>query len=236
MQHEDFTGKAGRLGPGDVQWMTAGRGIMHSELPVFDYDADTPPVDAVALQLWIDLPAGKKMIKPSYQDKKASALAKATFPGGNVTVVSGESHGATGPVRPVAGCWFLDFRLESAGTEVWQPIPAGWTALVYGLTGTFSIGDDERKVEPHHAVLLSADSTQDGVLIRKHSGKAESRFVVIAGEPLDQPVVQQGPFVLTSREAAVQALRDLEGYKNGFERGRGWSSSIGNAKKPKGRR
>jgi redox-sensitive bicupin YhaK (pirin superfamily) len=225
MQHEDFTGHVGALRPGDVQFMTAGRGIVHSEMPAFDEDR---PVDAVVLQLWIDLPAAKKMVKPHYQEKKASQLGHATFDGGSVAIVSGESHGSVGPVRPVAGtCWFMDFRLLPGG-QVWQPLPEGWTAFVYVLTGTLAVGDGDKVIEPHYTAVFSSDKGENGVLLRKPSGKQETRFVLVAGEPLNQPVIQQGPFVTTSKEAAVQALRDYDGYRNGFEKARGWSSTIGN--------
>lgn len=225
MQHEDFLGNRGKLSVGDVQWMTAGRGIMHSEMPYFDEDN---PEDAVALQLWIDLPAAKKMVKPSYKEKKASALGKATFPHGNVTVISGESHGVSGPIRPLAGCWFLDFTLQS-GADTFQEIPAGWTAFIYTLEGTLMVGDSDTKIEPHNCVVLSASSAETGVRLRKNSGKADTRFVLIAGEPLDQPMILQGPFVVTSKDAAVQALRDFQNGKNGFEKAPGWQSEIGRA-------
>lgn len=221
MQHEDFLGNKGFLGPGDVQWMTAGRGIVHSEMPYFDPER---PVDAVALQLWIDLPARKKMVKPSYKEKKGAALAHATFPHGSVVIVSGESHGAVGPIRPLAGCWFLDYRMDM-GADTWQEIPPGWTAFIYVLEGSVVVGD-KTNVEAYHCAVLSDG---DGVRLQKVEGKKQSRFVLIAGEPLDQPLVMQGPFVVTSKEAAVQALRDFQSGKNGFEKAPGWQSEIGKA-------
>jgi len=237
MEHEDFLGNRGRLGLGDVQWMTAGRGIVHSEMPYFDPGLDKPP-DCVALQLWIDLPAAKKMVKPSYKDKKAGQLARAVFDGGSVVVVSGESHGAIGPIRPLAGCWFLDFRLESGG-ETFQEIPDGWTAFVYVISG--SVGVAECTVEAHNCCVLSTTGT--GVHL-SNASKKPTRFIVVAGEPLDQPVILQGPFVVTSKDAAVQALRDFQSGRNGFEKALGWQSEIGKAvgaaggrkKKGKGRR
>jgi redox-sensitive bicupin YhaK (pirin superfamily) len=227
MQHEDFMGNYGRLSKGDVQWMTAGRGVVHAEMPLVD---PAHPVDAVALQLWLDLPAAKKMVKPSYKEKKADALARATFEGGSVVVVSGESHGAVGPIRPIAGCWFLDYTLN-AGGETWQPIPEGWTAFVYVLEGVVAVGgqDDEvgvKEVGAQNVCVLSAAAGEEGVRLRSRS-KAGTRFVLIAGEPLDQPMVLQGPFVSTSRDGAAQALRDYQSGRNGFEKALGWRSDIG---------
>ncbi|BEJ13972.1 hypothetical protein CspHIS471_0311460 [Cutaneotrichosporon sp. HIS471] len=222
MQHEDFMGNYGRLSRGDVQWMTAGRGVVHAEMPVVD---PAHPVDAVALQLWLDLPAAKKMVKPSYKEKKADALARATFPGGNVVVISGESHGAIGPIRPIAGCWFLDFTLQ-AGGEVWQPIPEGWTGFIYVLEGSVAVGDERKEVDKQNVCVLSAEVGEEGVKIRSRP-RSGSRFVLIAGEPLDQPMVLQGPFVSTSRDGAAQALRDYQSGRNGFEKALGWRSDIG---------
>jgi redox-sensitive bicupin YhaK (pirin superfamily) len=227
MQHEDFMGNYGRLGPGDVQWMTAGRGVVHSEMPYFDPDPSQRSAAAVALQLWVDLPAAKKMVKPSYKDKKASALARASFPGGSVAVVSGESHGAVGPIRPVARCWFLDFTLDS-GAETWQQLPEGWTAFVYVLEGAVILGDSDENskntVPPHHCGVLTSSAGETGVRLHASS---PTRFVLIAGEPLDQPMILQGPFVVTTKDAAVQALRDFQGGRNGFEKAPGWQSAIG---------
>lgn len=229
MQHEDFMGNYGRLSRGDVQWMTAGRGVVHAEMPLGD---------AVALQLWLDLPAAKKMVKPSYKEKKAEALARASFEGGSVVVVSGESHGAIGPIRPIAGCWFLDYTLE-AGGRAWQPIPEGWTAFVYVLEGAVNVGGEReddggngkegkegREVAAHHTCVLTAAAGEDGVLLRARP-RSGTRFVLIAGEPLDQPMVLQGPFVATSRDGAAQALRDYQSGRNGFEKALGWRSDIG---------
>lgn len=226
MQHEDFMGNYGRLSRGDVQWMTAGRGVVHAEMPLVD---PAHPADAVALQLWLDLPAAKKMVKPSYKEKKADALARATFDGGSVVVVSGESHGAVGPIRPIAGCSFFDYTLDADG-QAWQPIPEGWTAFVYVLEGVVAVGGDGqdggKDVGAHHVCVLSASSGEEGVRLRSRS-RSGARFVLIAGEPLDQPMVLQGPFVSTSRDGAAQALRDYQSGRNGFEKALGWRSDIG---------
>ncbi|GMK53577.1 hypothetical protein CspeluHIS016_0101630 [Cutaneotrichosporon spelunceum] len=222
MQHEDFMGNYGRLSRGDVQWMTAGRGVVHAEMPFVD---PAHPVDAVALQLWLDLPAAKKMVKPSYKEKKADALARATFQGGSVVVVSGESHGAIGPIRPIAGCWFLDFTLE-AGGEVWQPIPEGWTAFVYVLDGGVTVGRPGKEVAKQNCCVLSAAAGEEGVWLRSRP-RSGTRLVLVAGEPLDQPMVLQGPFVSTTRDGAAQALHDYQNGRNGFEKALGWRSDIG---------
>ncbi|WOO81932.1 Pirin [Vanrija pseudolonga] len=224
MQHEDFLGNKGVLSTGDAQWMTAGRGIVHSEMPLFPDDG---PDSATSLQLWIDLPAAKKMVKPSYQDRKAASMGRAAWDRGSVTVVVGEVCGATGPIKPTGaeGMVFADFSLERAGSEAWAAIEAGHTAIVYVLAGTVKIGDTT--LEAHNAAILSSGEGETGVLLTKPSGRKPSRIVLIAGKPLDQPVVQQGPFVVTSREAAAQAVKDFTSGRNGFEKAPGWVSEIG---------
>ncbi|WOO84656.1 Pirin [Vanrija pseudolonga] len=227
-QHEDFTGNAGKLEKGDVQWMVAGRGIVHSEMPLFHDDpAKAEPTEA--LQLWVDLPADKKFIEPSYQEKKAADIDTVTPSDGvSVTVISGESHGVTGFVRPVGGCWFFDYKLSKPGASAFQQIPKGWTAFVYVITGKLQLGEDATPVDKHHTVVLSAEDDEDGVLLTRPEGTTdETRFVLIAGEPLDQPVVQYGPFVVNTQKQVMEALSDYGKGQNGFERAPGWKSKIG---------
>lgn len=226
LHHEDFLGNTGTLAAGDLQWMTAGRGIMHSEMPLF---GGPNPVPAEALQLWIDLPADQKMIEPSYQEKKAAEIDTVNpQPGVQVTVISGEAFGVKGFVRPVGGCWFLDFKLTDAGASVFQPLPEGWTGFAYVITGALQVGEEATPVDKFNSVVLSAEEGQNGVLLTRPEGTTEdTRFVLIAGEPLDQPVVQAGPFVLTSRQKAMEAYMDFQLGKNGFEGAPGWESKIG---------
>lgn len=229
MQHEDFLGNAGRLETGDVQWMTAGRGIVHSEMPLYD---ETSSDTAEALQLWIDLPAARKMGAPSYQERKAAEIATARPADGvAITVVSGESHGVAGFVRPESPCWFLDVRL-APGRTVWQPVPAGWTAFAYVLAGHLQVGAgaEAAPVGRHHTVTLSSEPAQNGVQLSAPDGAdGETRFVLVAGEPLDQPVVQYGPFVVNTQRQAMEAVADYQMGRNGFERAPEWKSKIGSA-------
>lgn len=231
MQHEDFTGAAGKLLPGDVQWMTAGRGIVHSEMPLFDEDP-AKRVPAEALQLWIDLPADKKMIEPSYQEKKAADIDSVQpTEGVDITVISGESHGVTGFVRPVGGCWFMDVKLTKAGASVFQPLPEGWTAFAYIITGKLQVGEEATPVDKHNTVVLSCENDQNGVLLSRPDGTdEETRLVLIAGEPMpDNTTIQHGPFVVNSRKEVVEAIMDYQMGRNGFERAPQWKSKIGSA-------
>lgn len=231
MQHEDFTGAAGKLEKGDVQWMTAGRGIVHSEMPLFDEDP-AKRRDAEALQLWIDLPAKDKMIDPSYQEKKAADIDKVTpSPGVEITVISGESHGVKGFVRPVGGCWFMDVKLQQPGATVFQPLPENWTAFAYIITGKLQVGEEATPVDKFNTVVLSSEDGQNGVLLTRPDGTdEETRFVLIAGEDLpENTTVQHGPFVVNSRQEVIEAMMDYQLGKNGFERAPNWKSKIGSA-------
>lgn len=221
-------GNHGKLGPGDVQWMTAGKGIMHSEMPYFDPDPSKRE-PSIALQLWVDLPEDKKFCEPSYQEKKAKDIDSVNPSDGvSVTVISGESHGVKGFVRPVGGCWFLDFKLSKPGVSVFQALPEGWTAFAYVVNGSLQVGEEATPVEKFNTVVLSAEEGQNGVtLTRPDNTSEETRFVLIAGEPLDQPVVQYGPFVVTSQKQAMEAIRDYQLGRNGFEGAAEWESTIG---------
>lgn len=221
-EHEDFVGHRGIIGPGDLQWMTAGRGIMHAEMPIHEPGKPNPQ----GLQLWLDLPAKMKGVEPSYQEKKASEITT-VHPSEDteIVVISGESHGEKGPVRPLGGCWYFDFKLKKKGAKVWQPLPQGWTSFVYLLTGSLIVSDGPPQ-KPYNTLVLSAEPSEDGVWLTSDSDE-ETRGVLIAGEPLDQPVVQYGPFVVTSQQEARQAILDFQGAKNGFEKAKTWKSVIG---------
>ena len=215
-QHEDFAGHAGTIGPGDLQWMTAGRGIVHAEMPLQESD-----VIPTGLQLWVDLPAEHKLCEPNYQELKDAAIPRVR-PNAlvEVKVIAGESYGTTSPVRTVSGVWYMDVRMQAKG-ELRQPIPAGWNAFLYTLSGDVDVNGTT--VPAFNTVVL--DQAGDGLEVRNVSGE-EARFVLIAGEPLDQQVVQYGPFVMDSREGIQQAFSDYQTRSNGFERA-DWQSKIG---------
>ena len=162
--------------------------------------------------------------------------------GVSITVISGTSHGTTGFVRPVGGCWFFDFKLTKPGAQVFQPLPEGWTAFAYIIKGSLSVGDNSMQSNnadkvhaKHHTLVLSTQPGQNGVLLRRPAAQAggeneeDTHFVLIAGEPLKQKVVQYGPFVVNTQEQARQAVMDYQMGRNGFEGAPGWKSEIGKA-------
>ncbi|GJN92769.1 hypothetical protein Rhopal_005807-T1 [Rhodotorula paludigena] len=230
-EHEDFKGHKGKIGPGDLQFMIAGRGIMHSEMPIHGPGKKDP----FGLQLWVDLPAKHKMVEASYQERRASEVLSAhPTPNVEVKVICGEAQGSpeegvvTGNVRPLGGCWFADFVMSKKGERVFHALPKGWNAFIYTLEGSILIGPDSSAlapVEQYHTAVLSNVEGENGVWLEAASDRA--RFVVIAGEPLDQPVVQHGPFVMTSQKDIMRTFQDYQLGMNGFEGAHEWQSEIG---------
>lgn len=221
--HEDFNGNKGTLGPGDLQFMTAGRGIMHSEMPHAD------KVTA-GLQLWVDLPQKLKMCEPRYRDLRAAEIPIASADDGKVTVkvISGESYGVES-VRDLAytPVWLLDVTIKPGG-RISQALPQGWNAFSYVLSGSANFGSDgsSQTVDQYHNVVFD----QAGDLVEAsvpEDAQEEANFVIVAGQPLDQKVVQYGPFVMNTQEEVYQAMLDFQTASNGFENMRGWESEIG---------
>ncbi|XP_035872665.1 pirin isoform X2 [Phyllostomus discolor] len=203
MAHEDFCGHVGQLNPGDLQWMTAGRGILHAEMPCSEEPAH-------GLQLWVNLRSSEKMVEPQYQELKSKEIPKPSKDGVTVAVISGEALGVKSKVYTRTPTLYLDFKLDQ-GAKHSQPVPKG-------------PDDAQQKIELHHtAVLGEGDSVQV-----ENKDPERCHFVLIAGEPLGEPVVQHGPFVMNTNEEISQAILDFRNAKNGFERAKTWKSKIGN--------
>lgn len=226
VDHEDFAGNKGSIGPGDLQFMTAGRGIMHAEMPRENPDGSPN----VGLQLWVDLPRNLKMCEPRYRDLRAGEIPSATVDDGRVSVkvISGQSHGVDS-VRDLAytPVWLLDVTIRPGG-KISQPLPLDWNAFAYILSGTpiFGSGDSTRPVPQFHNVVFEQKGNFVEASVSENAEK-EARFLLVAGQPLDQPVVQYGPFVLSSKEDVYQAMLDFQSSSNGFEKSRKWQSEIG---------
>ena len=225
VDHEDFAGNKGTIGPGDLQFMTAGKGIMHAEMPVQTEDIN------VGMQLWVDLPENLKSCEPRYRDLRAAEIPLATTDDGKVEVkvISGRSQSVESlkdlAYTPV---WLLDVSIKPGGS-ITQELPQGWNAFAYTLEGavTFSNGDRAGEtVTPYHNVVF--EQTGDVVTAHVEEGTSDgARFILVAGQPLDQNIVQYGPFVTTSKEAVYQAMMDFNTHSNGFERALNWESEIG---------
>ncbi|RFU75433.1 pirin iron-binding nuclear [Trichoderma arundinaceum] len=226
VDHEDFAGNSGTLYEGDLQFMTAGRGIVHAEMPRKQPDGS----QNVGLQLWVDLPKKLKYCEPRYRDLRAAEIPSVDVDEGRATikVISGQSHGVDS-VKELAytPVWLLDFLLRP-GAKVTQALPQGWNAFAYVLEGNVNVGQgaEAKKAEQYDNVFFK----QAGDVIHLATdadATKDARIIVVAGTPLDQPVVQYGPFVLNSEEEIMKTFSDYQGHENGFERAKNWRSQIG---------
>ncbi|XP_071951525.1 pirin-like [Antedon mediterranea] len=215
--HEDFAGHSGTISTGDLQWMTAGRGIVHSEMPGSDEGGHV-------LQLWVNLSKEFKMVEPQYQELKSKDIPVAKADGVVVKVIAGESMGKKSQVRTRTPTTYLDFRIQKGG-KVRQDLTRGWTAFAYILTGKalFGEGDKVKEGEAHQTIVLSDG---DHITI-ENKDETECRFVLIAGKPLGEPIKQHGPFVMNTEEELQQAIDDYRNARNGFEKARNWKSKSG---------
>nr|XP_045085302.1 pirin-like protein isoform X3 [Aegilops tauschii subsp. strangulata] len=212
--HQDFSGRKGTIRTGDVQWMMAGRGIVHSEMPAADGVQK-------GLQLWINLASKDKMIEPRYQEIESKDISQAEKDGVAVRIIVGEAFGVRSPVYTRTPTMYMDFTMQP-GSQLHQPIPEGWNAFVYIIEGEGVFGKENAvPASAHHCVVLGAG---DGLSVWNRSG-APLRFALAAGQPLNEPVVQQGPFVMNSRAQIQQAMEDYYYGRNGFEKASQWSSA-----------
>jgi len=200
MRHKDSAGNEGVLTPGSIQWMTAGRGIVHSEMP------EQEDGRMRGFQLWVNLPAKDKMVAPRYQEFAPEDLAVVTHDDGTeVRIVAGEHAGRTGPVTDIAvDPIYLDITLP-AGATIRQPTPLGHTAFAYTFGGE-GVQITGTPVPYRHLGLLSDG---EAVAIRNVSETA-SRVLLIAGAPFNEPIARYGPFVMNTREEIMQAFDDFK--------------------------
>ena len=202
MRHHDNQGNTGLLGPGSVQWMTAGRGILHSEMPEQEHGL------MQGFQLWVNLPARDKMCAPRYQDIPADAVPLITpAPGVQVRVLAGSLGDIEGPVRAVATApVYLDITLQPS-TQFSVPLPREHAAFAYVFEGETAIGDATAVQRGQLAVLDSGDS------VTLTAGKSGARMILVAGQPLREPVAKYGPFVMNTQREIVQAVEDFRAGK-----------------------
>ncbi len=205
MRHGDNQGNTGLLGPGSVQWMTAGRGIVHSEMPEQE--------DGLmwGFQLWVNLPAREKLTTPRYQDIAPERIPEVSLQtGSTVRVIAGEFNGTRGPVQAIATQpLYLDVRL-AAHDSFNTLVPESHNAFVYVYEGTLSIGQGEgtRTMKRGELAVLS-----HGLILAATAQDEGARFLAIAGHPLNEPVARYGPFVMNTPEEIRQAFVDYQGGK-----------------------
>lgn len=202
MRHRDSAGHEGLLENGGVQWMTAGHGLIHSEIP------EQEDGRMEGFQLWLNLPGKDKLCAPWYRDFPANQLPRYDLPGGiTVTVIAGESRGVAGAVtRAVTQPLYLDVHLP-AGTDFAHLLPAGHNAFVVVYRGAVDIAG--QRVPEKQLAILDNDTAADGV---RFSAQEDSRLLLIAGQPLNEPIAQYGPFVMNTEQEIYQAIND---YRSG---------------------
>ncbi len=206
-EHRDSAGNHGILGPGDVQWMTAGAGVVHSETPEKDFNAAGGRLHG--LQLWVNLPADQKMIEPRYQDTPGSAIPVVDLPdgAGTVKVIAGEAEGEGAVIDTRTPIQYLHFTLQP-GKRHTQAVPAGHNGFVYTLSGRGAAAGTD--VPPQHLGILT-----DGDRLELAAGDEPWSVLLITGRPLDEPVARWGPFVMNTEAQVQQALDDFRAGRLG---------------------
>ena len=194
-RHKDSAGNEGYLTDGSVQWMTAGKGVIHSEMP------EQTEGLVRGFQLWLNLPKEKKMIEPAYNDIPSDKIPIVNVPGGQVKIISGTFLGITGPGISHTEVLYYDISLDN-GSDITVPIEDGWNSFCYVYEGGISCGQSVSK--GHLAVLGTED------IFRCTAIENNTRFILVAGMPLNEPVARGGPFVMNTRHEILQAFEDYQ--------------------------
>jgi len=206
--HRDSTGAGGTIGPGDVQWMTAASGILHEEFHTPEFARQGGTLDMV--QLWVNLPAKDKMSAPGYQTLLNKDIPIVDLPddAGRVRVIAGEFSGAKGPARTHTPMNVWDVRLQH-GHSARFPAPEDWTLAIVILKGSVRVNGAQDIGEAQMAML---DRTGEGVFVEATS---DATFLLLAGQPIDEPIVGYGPFVMNTQEEISQAITDFNSGRFG---------------------
>ena len=198
-RHKDTAGNEGFLTDGSVQWMTAGRGVIHSEMP------EQTEGLIHGFQLWLNLPEKKKMMNPSYHDIPAKDIPEKKISGGIVKIISGSFDGVVGPGKPHTPMFYLDILLEK-NSEINLPIDKDWNSFLYVYDGKINC---DRIIKKGCLAVLSSNGNFHC------KAKETSNFLLIGGEPLNEPVSRGGPFVMNTRAEILQAFADYQNGKMG---------------------
>lgn len=218
VNHEDFKGNKGTISSGDVQWMTAGKGIMHAEMPGSSEEY------SVGFQLWINLAAKDKFVDPQYQEIKKDKIPIATQDGINVKVIAGGSLGQKGPIYARTPALYLDIEMEK-NSKFEQDIPKGWNSMVFVYEGKAIFGPEKTEAGLNTSITFRGNKREDET-INVETGDSSVKFIMIAGQALKENVVHHGPFVLSTQDDLAKTFEDFEKGENGFENAPGWESKI----------
>jgi redox-sensitive bicupin YhaK (pirin superfamily) len=208
VDHRDSAGGGGRIGPGDVQWMTAGSGLVHEEFHSQRFTEQGGDFEMV--QLWVNLPARAKMTKPAYQPLLDRDFPRLELGAAKARLVAGTLNGAKGPARTHTPITIFDLEFDADGGAEFE-LPRGFNSLLLTLEGEVRVGSEERGVSAGQMAVLDRDGAGK-VLLRGAKG---ARMLVLSGEPIDEPVASYGPFVMNTREELMQAVADYQSGKMG---------------------
>ena len=209
-EHKDSQGNSGKLLPGDVQWMTAGSGVIHSELPEKEFAKKGGRFHG--LQLWVNLPKKEKMIKPRYQEISSDGIPVAKTDDGSVQVkiIAGESMGEKAVIDTKIPIIYLHFKLEPNATFT-QSVPQNYNTFAYVIKGNVLFGSGKRLAKKNQAVFF--DQQGERIVLSSHNDSAE--VLLIAGTPIHEPVKRYGPFVMNTDDELQQAIKDFQDGKMG---------------------
>jgi redox-sensitive bicupin YhaK (pirin superfamily) len=214
MEHKDSRGHAGRLRAGDVQWMTAGAGVVHSEMPSAEFMRTGGRMHG--FQLWVNLPRGDKMAKPRYQEISGSQIPKATSQDGLVTVsvIAGEALGQNAVIETHTPIIYLHYRIKPGGVAI-QTVPQTYNAFAYIVDGEGLFGTESERAADGQMVLFGRDG--DEVRIENPAGaNSVLDVLLIGGVPLNEPVARYGPFVMNTESEIRQAIKDYQQGRMGM--------------------
>ena len=208
VEHKDSAGGGGKIGPGDVQWMTAAGGLVHEEKHSQAFSKSGGLFEMI--QLWVNLPAKDKMTKPKYQGIQNSDIPRVDIANGlgQVRVIAGEFAGKKGPASTFTPIHSWDVKLKEKGTEIFK-VPKGFTTIVFVMSGQIKLADGEVIKEAELAVL---EKTEEQFSIE---ALADAKFMILAGEPIDEPIIGYGPFVMNTPQEIRQAFDDFNSGRMG---------------------
>jgi quercetin 2,3-dioxygenase len=211
-EHKDSRGNAGKLGPGDVQWMTAGAGVVHSEMPEKEFAETGGPLHG--FQLWVNLPKQDKMIKPRYQDVSSPKIPLGRSNDSLVTVkvIAGEALGASAVIETRTPIMYLHFTLQP-GASIIQSVPKEYNTFAYVIGGQGLFGLDNRQLVYRGQMVIFDRDGEKVVIKAPGDTKSPLDVLLIGGRPLNEPVVRYGPFVMNTKGEIFQAITD---YQNGL--------------------
>jgi quercetin 2,3-dioxygenase len=210
-EHKDSQGHSGKIKAGDVQWMTAGSGVIHSEMPEKEFSQKGGTLHG--FQLWVNLPKKDKMMKPRYQDLPANKIPIAENDGVKVKVIAGESMGEKAVIETRTPIMYLHFTLQP-GSKVTQIIPQNYNAFAYVVNGEGLFGDKQIPVHKEQVVLFEQDGNEITINV-PNNVSSPLNVLLIAGIPLGEPVARYGPFVMNTEDEIKQAILDYNSGKMG---------------------